>query len=100
MPFSLSFYSSFERSLRNLDPNQKEVVQRVLRALYVYYASNGDLFEARKIDSGFFYKQLRRPYDEAGVEGKIRVVIEREKSECYAVLAGNHDQVKRFLAGQ
>lgn len=100
MPLSLSFYSSFERSLRNLDPGQKEVVQRVLRALDVYCASNGDLFEARKIDSGFFYKQLRRPYYEAGVEGKIRVVIEREKSECYAVLAGNHDQVKRFLANQ
>lgn len=100
MSISLFFYSSFERSLKNLDLSQKEIVQRILAALQVYYASNGDLFEARKIDSGFFYKQLRRPYYEAGVEGKIRVVIEREKSECYAVLAGNHDQVKRFLASQ
>ena len=57
-----------------MDPNQKEIVQHVLRALYIYY--------------------------EAGVEGKIRVVIEREKSEYYAVLAGNHDQVKRFLTNQ
>lgn len=98
MPLSLFTYSSFDRSLQALGPEQKIIAQRILKALIVYYDSNGDLEEARKIESRFFYKQLRKPYYEAGVESKIRIVIEREKSECFAVLAGNHDHIKRFLA--
>ena len=53
---------------------------------------------AQEIEPRFFYKQLRKPYYDAGVESKIRVLIEREKSECFAILAGNHEQIKRFLA--
>ncbi|MGR3177758.1 MAG: hypothetical protein ACUZ8E_06850 [Candidatus Anammoxibacter sp.] len=52
----------------------------------------------QKVELRFFYKQLRKPYYEAGVESRIRVLVEREKSECFAILAGNHEQVKRFLA--
>jgi len=40
---------------------------------------------------------LRRPYYEAGIEGSIRVVI-RQEQMCIAVLAGNHDQIRQFLA--
>ena len=98
MPLSLLTYSSFDRSLQALGPEQKEIAQRILEALIVYYDSNCSLEETRKIESRFFYKQLRKPYYEAGIESKIRIVIEREKSECFAVLAGNHDQIKRFLA--
>lgn len=100
MPFSLSTYSSFDRCLQSLGPEQREIIQTVLKALTVYYDSNCNLEEARKIDPGFFYKQLRKPYYEAGIEGKLRIVIERDKTECFAVLAGNHDQVRRFLANQ
>lgn len=97
MPLSLLWYSSFARSLKNLDPEQKAIVQRILRALYTYYENNCDLAEAQKVETRFFYKQLRKPYYEAGVEGKLRVIIEREKSECYLVLAGNHEDIKRLL---
>lgn len=100
MPLTLFTYSSFDRSLQALGSEQKEIVQRILKALKVYYDSNCNLEKTQEIESRFFYKQLRRPYYEAGVEGKIRVVIERDKSDCFAVLAGNHDQVKRFLAHQ
>ena len=100
MPLNLSFLSSFERSLKSLDTGQKETVRLLLNALLTYYASNGNLSEAQKIAPRFFYKQLRKPFYEAGVEGKIRLVIRREGSECYAILLGNHDQVKRFLANQ
>ncbi|HBR15647.1 MAG TPA: hypothetical protein DD723_08965 [Candidatus Omnitrophica bacterium] len=100
MSLTLFFYSSFDRSLHTLDRGQIEIVRRILKALTVYYESNCSLEDAQKIESRFFYKQLRKPYYEAGIENKIRVVIERVGSECIAILAGNHDQVKRFLANQ
>ncbi len=100
MPLILSAYSSFDRSLKSLGLEQREIVQRILHVLAVYYGSNCDLNEAQKFEPRFFYKQLRKPYYEAGIEGRIRVVIERDKSNCYLILAGNHDHVKKFLAGQ
>jgi hypothetical protein len=98
MPLSLSFLTSFERSLKSFDAGQKETVRLLLEALMTYYASNCDLAEAQKIAPRFFYKQLRKPFYEAGVEGKIRLAVRREGSECFAMIAGNHDQIKRFLA--
>ena len=46
----------------------------------------------------FFFKQLRKPFFEVGIEGKIRIVLRKDENMFTAVLAGNHDQVKRFLA--
>ncbi|MBF0523449.1 MAG: hypothetical protein HQL24_10415, partial [Candidatus Omnitrophica bacterium] len=89
MPLALFYYSSFERSLKGLDVTQKKIVQRILETLEVYYAHNGDASEVQKVEPRFFYKQLRKPYYETGIEGKLRVVIEREKADCYLVLAGN-----------
>ena len=98
MPLSLSFLPSFEKSLKSFDASQEETVRLLLKAVMIYYASNCDLAEAQKIAPRFFYKQLRKPFYEAGVEGKIRLAIRREGSECFAVLAGNHDHIKRFMA--
>ena len=98
MPLSIFLYTSFERSLKNLDPQQKIIAQRILKALEVYYACNCDLEQVHRLESRFFYKQLRKPYYEAGIESKIRVIIERDQSKCFLVLAGNHNQVRRFLA--
>ena len=98
MPLELLFQPAFDRSARSLGREQKEIVQRILTALAAYYASNCQLSDAKNIEPGFFYKQLRKPYYEAGIEGSIRVVVERCGSECYAILAGNHDQVKKILA--
>lgn len=100
MPLCLLSLSSFDRSVKNLDPEQAKIVRRILKTLSVYYESNCQLEKAREVESHFFYKQLRKPFYEAGVESKIRVVIRRDQSNCYALLAGNHDQIKRFLANQ
>ena len=98
MPLTLLYYPSFERSFKILDATQKRIVKRILKALLVYYSYNCRLPEVQKVEIRFFYKQLRKPYYEAGIESKIRVLIEREKSTCFAILVGNHDQIKRFLA--
>lgn len=97
MPLSLYYRPSFLRSSKRLGVEQKKVVAKILRCLLAYYAGDCNLNKAKEIDSGFFYKQLEKPYYEAGVESNIRVVLRREKQKCIAILAGNHDQVKQFL---
>ena len=77
---------------------QKKIVGLILEALEVYYSNGCGLAEARKMAAGFFYKQLRNPYFEAGVERNVRIVIRREGEKCIAILAGNHDQIKQFLS--
>lgn len=98
MPLQLYYRPSFKRSLKRLGHEQKKITGLILEVLFVYYSSGCDLLEARKTAPRFFYKQLRKPYYEAGVEGNIRVVIKREDENCIAVLAGNHDQIRQFLA--
>lgn len=98
MPLNLYGRSSFKRSLKNLDKEQIKIVGQILEALSIYYASNCSFLEAQKVATRFFYKQLRKPYYEAGIERSIRVIIRREGEECIAILAGNHNQVKQYLA--
>ena len=97
MPLHLYYRPSFKRSLERLGHEQKKIVGLILESLTAYYSSRCNLQEAQKIAPRFFYKQLRKPYYEAGVEGNIRVVIRRESENCIAVLAGNHNQIKQFL---
>ena len=98
MPLVLYFRPSFQRSLKNLSPAQLKIIGLILEALEVYYGSQSNLFEAQKIAPRFFYKKLESSYYEAGVESHIRVVLTREKDRCIAVVAGNHDDIRRFLA--
>ena len=99
MPVTLLFYRTFDRGLKGLDPQQVKTVWFVLDALRAYFLHNFNIDAARKIHPGFFYKQLRKPYFEAGVEGKLRVVMEKDGEDVYVVFVGNHDQIRRFLAG-
>jgi len=69
----------------------------ILEALQVYFSSNCNLEEAKKISPRFFYKQLRRPFSEAGIEKNLRIIIRHDKEERIAIKVGNHDQIKRFL---
>ncbi len=98
MPLLLYYRPSFKRSLKRLGCEQKKIVGLIFESLTAYYYSGCNLQEAQKIAPRFFYKQLRRPYYEAGIEGNIRVIIRQEGQMCIAVLAGNHDQIRQFLA--
>jgi hypothetical protein len=97
MPLFLYYRPSFARSLKRLGAEQKRVAAKILRCLKVYYENDCNLSKAKDINSGFFYKQLQKPYYEAGVESNIRIVLRREKQNCIALLAGNHDQIRQFL---
>ena len=98
MPLVLLYASSFERSLKNLDPQQRAVVARIIESIEIYYSNNCDLEKTYKIEARFFYKKLRHDFYEAGVEGKLRIVLRKDGSNCVAILTGNHDQIKKFLS--
>lgn len=100
MPLILLFTLSFERSLKNLSFDQREIIKRIVETLTVYYENNCNLTAAQMVSPRFFYKQLYKPFYEAGIESKLRIVIRRDGLEGVAILAGHHDQIKRFLANQ
>jgi hypothetical protein len=98
MPLFLLYASSFIRSLKNLDPQQRVIISRIIESLEIYYASGCDLERVFKTETRFFYKKLRHDFYEAGVEGKLRIVLRKDGSNCVAILAGNHDQIRKFLS--
>ena len=98
MPLVLYYRPSFKRCLKQLDESQKKTVALILESLEVYYSKNCDIVQAQRITPRFFYKKLRNPYYEAGIESNVRVVLRREAGKCIAILAGNHDQIRKFLA--
>ena len=98
MPLVLLYTSPLSRSVKHLDPHQQKIVAAILEAVEIYYAAHCDLAATQKTIFGFFYKKLRHDLYEAGIEGKLRVVIRRDGSNCSALFAGNHDQILRFLA--
>ena len=72
MPLYLYHRPSFNRSVKRLGANQKKIIGTILEALDTYY--------------------------ESGIEGNMRVVLRREGNNCIALLAGNHDQIEKFLS--
>lgn len=98
MPLALLYASSFERSLKNFDPQQLQIIARIIEVLQIYYASGCNLSKSLEVETRFFYKKLRHDFYEAGVEGKLRIVLRKDGSLCTAILAGNHDQIKKFLS--
>ena len=77
MPYELYYRPSFNRSTKRLGSEQKKVVGLILEVLDVYYSTGCNLSEAQRKSSNFFYKKLRGPYYEAGVEKNIRVIIHK-----------------------
>ena len=98
MPYELYYRPSFNRSTKRLGSGQKRTVGLILEALDIYYSTGCDSLEAQKKASNFFYKKLKGSHYEAGVEKNIRVIIRKEGNRCIAMLAGTHDQIRRFLA--
>jgi len=97
MSLELYYSPSFSRSIRHLGVQQRKIIGLILEAISVYYSSACKIAEAQKITPQFFYKQLRKPYYESGVERNMRVIIRRENEKCIVIIAGNHDQIKQFL---
>jgi hypothetical protein len=98
MPYTFSSISSFERSIKNLDPQEVTIIKLAIKAFVLYLANGNSLIDAQQIAPRFFFKQLRKPFYEIGIDGRLRIILRKEENQFTGILAGNHDDVRRFLA--
>ncbi|MCX5710767.1 MAG: hypothetical protein NT060_02200 [Candidatus Omnitrophica bacterium] len=85
------FKPSFERCLRSFNARGKEDVKKT--CLQVIDVLSRDRF----IHRGVGLKRLRGDYWEVRQGLKTRLVFRWNKDLVEFVLAGNHDQIKRYL---
>jgi hypothetical protein len=82
--------SRFDRSVARLDPNRKRAVQDAIARLVA-------AFETGQTPLGLGLKQLRPGLWECRAGLSDRVLFYRTRDAVEFLLAGNHDEIKRFL---
>ena len=87
----VEFKPSFERSIKQLLPKEKDDVRKV--ALQFIDIVSQD----RPIHEGLGLKRLRGNFWEVRKGIKARILFRWEGDLVEFVLAGNHDDIKRFL---
>jgi len=85
------FKPSFERSIKALSPNEKAEVKESASQLIDILAKD------RQIYQGLGLKRLRGDFWEARKGIKARILFRWQGDLVEFVLAGTHDDVKRFL---
>ncbi len=88
----MQFYiaSSFERSLKRLEPNRKERIKKAIRLAVAF-------FETGQLPQGLGLKPLSQPFWEIRAGISERIIFRKHKDCIEFLLAGSHDEVKRFL---
>lgn len=85
------FKPSFDKSVKALPKKDKEVMKRLAKALI-------DILEGNQAASkGTGLKPLRKDYFEIRTSYKKRIIFRWQNDHVEFILAGNHDQVKKFL---
>ena len=81
---------SFERSVRRFTSIEKN---RLIIALEKF---NGFLVTG-KISSGLGFKKIRYDIFEFRIDIRLRVIVKDENDTLYMVIAGSHEDIKRYL---
>lgn len=81
---------SFERSVKKLARHGKNNLAESLEAFNSFLLSG-------ELPAGFGFKKINHDKYEFRVDIRLRVVIKVQGDDYYLVLAGNHDDVKRYL---
>ena len=81
---------SFGRSVKKLTRQDKDNLAESLEDLNLFLLSG-------EAPAGFGFKKINHDKYEFRVDIRLRVVVKVEGEEYYLVLAGNHDEVKRYL---
>ncbi len=82
--------SSFERSVKKLTRQDKDNLAESLEDFNSFLLSG-------EASAGFGFKKINHDKYEFRVDIRLRVVVKVEGEDYYLVLAGNHDEVKRYL---
>ncbi len=85
------FKPSFERSIKSLPPSEKTEVKEAAAQLMDVLARD------RQAPQGLGLKRLREDFWEVRKGIKARILFRWKSDLIEFVLAGNHDDVKRFL---
>ncbi len=85
------FKPSFDRSVKNLHSNKKEEIKRVaIQAIDI-------LSQDRVIRKGIGLKRLKGDFWEIRKGLKARILFRWEKDLVEFILAGDHNDIKRYL---
>jgi hypothetical protein len=81
---------SFERGTKKFTPQEKEKLKAALTAFNRFLESNEHAY-------GFRFKKIGQDHFEFRIDLSLRVITKREGDTYYLVLAGNHEDVRRYL---
>lgn len=87
----IDFKPSFDRSLKALHANEKEALKKAAKDTVDV------LTQDRFISKGIGLKHLRGDYWEVRKGLKARILFKWKGDLIEFILAGNHDDIKRFL---
>lgn len=86
----ISILPSFERSVKRLSRQDKKQLSESLEIFNTYLLTGEAPF-------GFRFKKINHDKYEFRITIKLRVIIKIANNDVYLVLAGNHEDVKRYL---
>lgn len=81
---------SFERSIKKLTPADKKKLAESLEIFNSFLVSG-------ELSPGFGFKKINHDKFEFRVDIRLRVIVKVECDDYYLVLAGSHDEVKKYL---
>ena len=81
---------SFERTLRKLNPQQKNLIGCSLEEFNRFLCGG-------YMPAGLGFKKINHDKYELRVDIRLRIIIKSEADIYYLVLVGNHDDVRRYL---
>lgn len=84
------YKSSFDRSIKRLPPNRKAEIKEAVEQLIDYFDTGARPF-------GLGLKHLGGTYWEIRSNIRERILLSRIKDRISFLLAGNHDEIKRYL---
>ena len=84
------YKSSFDKVFKKLGlVRQEEVIDSISILM--------DFFESRKKAKGLGLKNLRENYWEIRINVKDRIIFTLEKDKVAFIIAGDHDEIKKYL---
>jgi len=87
----IEFKPSFDRSIKALNPHDKEEIKKIAADLIDVLSADRPLHE------GLGLKRLQGPYWQVRKGLKVRILFRWQKDLVEFVLAGDHDDIRRFL---
>lgn len=88
----LFILSSFERSVKSLTAEQKELLGKGLESFNQYLLTGQSSY-------GFRLKKINHDKYEFRINIRLRIILKKDDDGYYLVLVGDHNEVRRYLRG-